>query len=57
MRREARRLARRMLATVGPSLTTYVPDRVRWVMPEPPERIVQHRDKPIAIGPKHRRHC
>lgn len=40
MRREARRLARRMLTAVGPSLTTYVPDRVRWPLPGPLDRLV-----------------
>ena len=40
MRREARRLARRMLTAVGPSLTTYVPDRARWIMPGPLDRLV-----------------
>ncbi|MGH6656665.1 MAG: ATP-binding protein [Actinocrinis sp.] len=36
MRREARRLARRMLTAVGPSLTTYVPERaVRLIAPSP----------------------
>lgn len=40
MRREARRLARRMLTAVGPSLTTYVPDRVGWTLPGPLDRLV-----------------
>ncbi len=40
MRREARRLARRMLTAVGPSFTTYVPERARWIMPAPLDRFV-----------------
>lgn len=40
MRREARRLARRMLTVVGPSVSTYVPDRALRVMPGPLDRFV-----------------
>ena len=40
MRREARRLARRMLTVVGPSIAGYVPTRARRAMPAPLDRFV-----------------
>jgi len=40
VRREARRLARRMLTAVGPSLAGYVPARARRALPSPLDRFV-----------------
>jgi anti-sigma regulatory factor (Ser/Thr protein kinase) len=40
VRREARRLARRMLTAVGPSFSTYVPKSARRIMPVPLDRFV-----------------
>lgn len=52
MRREARRLARRMLTAVGPSFTTYVPERaVRLMSPAPLDRfVVTLLSEPTAVA-------